>query len=194
MNKQLFIILIIYTSTSSLKCIKERFADKLPEPTQDGRNTFGCYVNGILFITGETLFGNVNPTSCVYYSQAINNIPAGNVPGGTLIIQGIGITSEISGNIIIQKTGVFSPGTYSLVSDICQYPNRCDAAVYYSTRELSYNSSQGIHYVSKDGQLVITKLDTINKIVSGMFKFIAADSTGKTRIISDGRFDMKIEN
>ena len=194
MSKQLFIILVIYFSTSSLKCIKERLEDRLPEPTQEGRNTFGCYVNGTLFITGETLFGNVNPTSCTYYSQAINSIPTGNVPAGTLIIQGIGITREISGDIIIQKTGLFSPGIYSLVSDTCQYPNRCDAAVYYSRRELNDSTSQGVHYVSKEGQLVITKLDTINKVVSGTFKFIAADSAGKIRIISDGRFDLKIEN
>lgn len=189
MSKQLFIIFVIYISTSSLKCIKERIEDKLPEPTQEGRNTLGCYVNGTLFITGETLFGNVRPTSCTYYSKDTTNISA-----GTLIIQGIGITREISGNIFIQKTGVFAPGTFTLITDTCQYPKRCDAAQYYSRRELSDSTSNGVSYLSTDGQLIVSKLDTINKILSGTFRFVAKDSTGKTRIITDGRFDLRIEN
>jgi hypothetical protein len=44
------------------------------------------------------------------------------------------------------------------------------------------------------GRFEITKLDTINKIISGIFKFtlMEKNSSGRTIKIKDGRFDFKM--
>ena len=70
-----------------------------------------------------------------------------------------------------------------------------------------YGNGIGLYYFSKNydrasfvwqedlfEQFYITKLDTINKIISGTFAFDAVNSTGKKVEIRDGRFDVKFIN
>jgi hypothetical protein len=43
------------------------------------------------------------------------------------------------------------------------------------------------------GELVITRLDTVNMILSGTFWFDAMNMVNETVKIRDGRFDLKID-
>ncbi len=63
MKKLLNILLpltLFWTLTAS-KCSK----DELPPETQEGKNTFGCYVNGKLFVPG----GGLGPIKTCYYQS-----------------------------------------------------------------------------------------------------------------------------
>lgn len=56
-----------------------------------------------------------------------------------------------------------------------------------------YESSGGDAYVTSSkytGVVTITKADTVSGIVAGSFSFKAANSTGQTVSISQGRFDV----
>lgn len=168
-------------------CKKEK-GEQLPPITQEGRNTLGCLVDGKPFVPGETLFGNINPLSCYYYSSTTN------YKAGSLFIQGIAVNKEVSGNIFIQRANIFSIGKYSLKSDSCSSNNQCDVAGYYKKNEGTDYVGQGVTYFSTMGELVISKLDTLNKIVAGTFYFSAKSPNGKIREITSGRFDLRIEN
>ncbi len=190
MNLKLLPTLLLFLIiTSSSNCLKESFKEQLPPLTQDGRNTFGCLVDGKPFIPGETLFGNIKPLSCNYYYSSTNYYKA-----GSLFIQGIAVNKDVSGNILIQKTNIFSIGKYSLISDSCSSNNQCDVAEYYKKNEGTDYVGQGVSYFSITGELVINKLDTVNKIVAGTFYFSAKSPIGKIREITSGRFDLRIEN
>jgi ABC-type uncharacterized transport system substrate-binding protein len=41
---------------------------------------------------------------------------------------------------------------------------------------------------------LVSKFDTINRIVAGTFYFTAIDSSGKTVKVTNGRFDIKYPN
>ena len=153
-----------------------------PEITQEGKNTFGCYIDGNQFIAASTIFGLVRPINANYYYDSAKDFKA-----GSLFIQGIDARSTlpVAGSIAIQKMSVFGAGTLPLtfVSN-CNKPYTCDASFYY-------NSQLSRNYFAETGELTISKLDTVNKIISGTFHFTAKDSIGVKTEISNGRFDVK---
>ncbi len=168
-----------------ISCSKEFNIDKLPDETQEGKNTFGCYINNKLLVTGTTLFGQVSPVNVNYFFDSIPRFRA-----GSLFIQGIDArySLDIAGFIAIQKMDVFKTGDYSLkfIND-CKPDPSCDASFYY-------NSKLNRNFFAESGKLTITKLDTVNKIVAGRFNFIAIDSFGNKKEITNGRFDTKFTN
>ena len=153
-----------------------------PEATQEGKNTFGSYIDGDQFIAASTIFGLVRPINVAYYYDSTNDFKA-----GSIFIQGIDARSTlpIAGFIAIQKMNVFGTGTFPLtyVSN-CSRQYTCDASFYY-------NSQLSKNYFADSGELTISKLDTVNRIISGTFHFTAKDSTGVKKEITNGRFDVK---
>lgn len=171
----IFILLTLFSCKKDYKQVTT-----FPEVTQEGKNTFGCYISTDKFIAGTTLFGLVIPLSVQYYTDSTNIYKS-----GSLFIEGIDARSTLSysGMIAIQKMGVFSTGVYPLTYVAnCNKQYACDASFYY-------NDKLGKNFFADTGELVITKLDTLNKIVSGTFHFSAKDSSGVTKEITNGRFD-----
>ena len=154
--------------------------DRLPPATQEGRNTFGCLVNGKVFVPGDRYFGMVTPLSCSYYTQDKMNYVK-----GSLFLQGITMLgNEGIGSLAIQKMDVYSTGTYSLPFVPCSTNYRCDATFLHM--------NQSGDYLSEGGQMTITRLDTLNRIVSGTFYMTLKGTNGKTYTVTDGRFDLKM--
>ncbi len=52
-----------------LSCKKE----KLPKPTQQGKNTFGCKVDGKLFVPKDVITVPVTPGLIAFYDEAGSN-------------------------------------------------------------------------------------------------------------------------
>ncbi len=156
-----------------------------PEETQEGKNTFGCYVNDKPFIASTTLLGLVKPLSVNYFRDSTPNYPA-----GFLSVSGIDArySSDHAGDVVINTLRVFSTGEYNLVHTInCNGIYPCDGIVYR-------NASANKNYFATSGKLSITRLDTLNKIVSGRFYFTAKDAAGISVTITDGRFDAEYSN
>jgi hypothetical protein len=166
-------------------CIKSGSTSvSFPAATQSGKNTFGCYIDGVPFIPYSTLNGNVIPITASYYydSSTVNQIPA-----GFFSLQGIDVLApqKMNGSFFIQKVGLFAPGQYSISSQPnCGDPYQCDGGGYE-------NSPTEDFYFIDSGTLNITRLDTVNKIISGTFNFSVKDSLGNTKQITDGVFDVK---
>lgn len=154
--------------------------DQLPPQTQPGANTFGCLINGKVFLPKVPSLGPI--LQCAYqylntnYSQGyFFQLSAGNKSNSSDVF-GIGIFTD---SLAITE-GIFTLGdkqkgnSYGLYSRF-NYPQ---STIIYSESNLP-------------GQLIITKFDEINQIVSGTFWFNVVKNPGDTIKITDGRFDMQ---
>jgi hypothetical protein len=146
----------------------------LPEITREGANTFGCYIGPARFIAETVMFGLVYHFNVQYYPDSTNN----HIPG-SLFIEATDDreTSSVPGTIYMQKMKVFDEGIYSLGDsdqDACKYEPAQRSKTFFGD----------------SGKIVITRLDTANKIIAGKFYFTAKDSSNLTTSISNGRFDV----
>jgi hypothetical protein len=163
---------LLASTLLAVACIKN-YESSLPPETQEGKNTFGCYVDGDIFLADESFFGLVHPVAASYKNST-----------GYLTIEGINGhsgTSPVAGIVTIRMLNVFDQGDFSLI-----YEPRDDGrgmGGHY------WGNKNGL-FLAENGILTITKLDTINRIVSGRFYFTGRDSTEKVTEITKGRFDI----
>lgn len=179
-NLKLFIIIIacanIFAACKKDKTTTEP-ADQLPPATQTGANTFGCLVNGKVWIPkGYNGMGSPNPN--VKVETGNNGLPVltldtkqfnNTVSEGTLFLS--------IGNLDFPRIFTY-PADMTYLFGWSKYFGNCNTPAFDTT-------------VKKWGGGIISKLDLSNKIISGTFycKFKAA--TCDTVFITDGRFDIK---
>ena len=158
-------------------CKKEnKNEDQLPPATQTGANTFGCLVNGKVFIPkGYDGIGRPNPH--VQYDYDLNGQPY-------LSIKTFQFPTTISSGIFVgfqflQNTGMYSlkdsfsfllgtPSTYDNCGSISNDPN-----------------------TFSDGGGMVTRLDIPSRIISGTFDFKYKTLQYDTVFVTEGRFDIK---
>ena len=167
--KLLFILLAFTACNNDNKASNP--LDQLPPATQVGANTFGCLLDGEVFIPG----GGTNPLDCVYqfvdggyyFSLQGNKRDRNN----NLITIGLSTNNlEVTQNQtfnLLENTALNAYGTYAF--------------------NAVFSRTNSIH----TGKLTITKLDTQNQIVSGTFWFDVQDQNGMVHQIREGRFDMQ---
>jgi hypothetical protein len=174
MNKHSCLILFLVILLTSCK------KDKLPEPTQEGKNTFGCLVDGKLFREASGLSSPGSPRLSVQYLSTTKgnqeNILSIGTPGKIEDIEspyvGFGI-----GGLTVEKGK-----TYILAAD-----EKVGAAAIYRAGGVR-NSVEYLTSSSQKGELYISRID--DKGVSGTFWFDAISKTGQKVEIRDGRFDV----
>jgi len=140
--------------------------DQLPPPTQEGKNTFGCLVNGEAWVIKSTI-----RATAVYqggFLQMGANIDAGG--------RDQSISLSIDGN-------VNKDFKYIITKDISQ---NASAAFTNSTTDCDYDYENVL-----SGEIFISKF-TIESpfIVSGTFEFTTALNDCDTIRVTDGRFDL----
>ena len=173
------LVVFVFTILTASKCRRHNLApiDQLPPETQTGANTFGCLINGKAFLPKGDPFGG--PIKKAQY-QFVNGK------------QGFGVSARRREDESSELVGIIGDsiklfvGTFDLASKM---PGRFSAGYNYT----DYNNFPGIEYITNEinrGQLVITKFDTINQIVSGTFWFDAKSSAGQIVEVRNGRFDM----
>ena len=152
--------------------------DQLPPETQTGANTFGCLVDGKVFLPKGDPFGG--PVKKAQY-QLVN----GKQGFGVSARRSEGNESKIVG--MIGDSIKVSVGTFNLTS-LTSGKFRGG----YTYRDLTNPS--GISYYTNEvqrGQIIIKNFDTVNQIVSGTFWFDAIDTaTSKIIQVREGRFDL----
>jgi len=152
--------------------------DDLPKPTQIGADTFGCKANGINWIPD----GSSGPT------------PLHPVEGGYQVNYGVYIRAYKKRNNVNEAIQIFlnnvtKPGTYSLNYDTPYYPQALMAKNHATYANYNSNSFYGTT-AEVGGTVIITRADTVAKIVSGTFSFNAVDTNGNQIKITGGRFDV----
>jgi hypothetical protein len=115
--------------------------ERLPSITQEGKNTFGCLIDGKPFLPVNTLGGRVHPLNCYYFSTTTDMYKM-----GSLFLQGIDVNNH--GEIGIQKMNVFKEGSYLISYQPCDTIYHCDAAFYY-------NSKASTNYFAQEGELLV---------------------------------------
>ena len=164
-------------------CKKSTPSVTLPPITETGANTFGCNVNGQVWVPYFRCFNS--GVELTYNIQPINNnsalpifisINAGNYANGETFF-------------IFQQNSSFSDhiyGTGNIVDSL---------VIHYISPVTEYTNYQTNPNQNSPRYLQISKLDTVNKIVSGTFAFTLYGTIGintpDSVVITDGRFDLQ---
>jgi hypothetical protein len=177
-NKIFLLALITITCTSMMcECDdKTTYEPQLPPETTTGANTFGCLVNGKVWLNGGVGFPN--------YSLAISQLSenwliiiAKNNYGDT--ISGFGINIKI--NPIIEKK--YSLDTANCFIYFSKISNNNGGTCIWSKEESSF--------IDAIGFIELTRFDLSNGIVSGRFEVTLYRTECDSIVITQGRFDLK---
>lgn len=175
-----FIAFLTLVLSSFSSCEKKEDFSVLPPETQTGKNTFGCYVEGKKFFGGYGHHFGIPPVYA-HYSSKMNLL-----------------TIFADGKFEDGKLGDMGIEIFNPKIDISLRMSR--ASFDYYPKVLPGTGSAITKFgVTDGGEIILTKFDTINKIVSGRFNMIGKGAvdidnfTGSDSIrITEGRFDVKI--
>ena len=165
--------LLLFTFSQCKKKIEE---PQLPSETTTGAMTFGCKINGKVFVPKD---GRGKPglfCQYVYLGSGVGggwylNIPA--VDWNPSSIPAVSITTD---SLLVSENS-----TYQF-----KYRKKGFPGAFYSDGP-QYNATD-----NNSGELKIKKFDSVNRIISGTFFFTGTDnSNGQTVNITDGRFDIR---
>jgi hypothetical protein len=145
--------------------------DKLPPATQEGKNTFGCLINGKAWKPKSG--GLLQPGLRGSYDE---------ITGQLFVIANNYSTSNSECIAIGTKPiGLFSP-------DSLPFP---DSTAYFFN-SISSCGSAILEYENGQGHIKVSKIDRENGILSGTFEFAIVDPICfDTFRITKGRFDTK---
>jgi len=168
--KYFFIILCIISLSISCKKDSGNSSLALPPATQEGKNTFGCIVNGSVWLPELPIgyFGGIPRIYASYYKGKLT-IGANKYkdPDNWQSIY-FYIYNNSKGKFILKK------------SDLT---NKTNGVIFgYNHCDLETDSIQS-------GIIEITRFDTLNHIFSGTFSFEIKNNCGSVKV-TDGRFDL----
>ena len=162
-------ILILTTCCSSCELLFPKTEpktelEKLPPITQEGKNTFGCLVNGKAFVVSNTY----NQVAILEQGQLQLGATIGKNDDDESI--SMNLIDPLNANEIIHFDRNNNHVGYTLIkgNSICQYEF---TNTFY-------------------GSIVFSKIDRINYIISGTFEFSTITQGCDTIRITEGRFDM----
>lgn len=179
MKKIFFLTLVVLFLFSS--CKKE--VSDLPVATQTGANTFGAKLNGETWVP---LKASVLPTAPILEARFAAD--------SSVFINARNFSrTPIETEMEIYIANITGPGTYKLNQNTSAFPYQSASYAYYVKRNLNVED-EWITSSSATGEIVITRFDVANSIVSGTFQFTAAARFGSSPItVTDGRFDVKVQ-
>ena len=174
----LYVMLVMFASCNS--CRKD--VNALPDATETGANTSGCFVNGRAWVPqGAGGFSGIKPMSGGY-----------NGVGNNVYLR---MENSDKTSVVLYLKGVNGTGQYPLSFDT-------DIDTYYTTTQnfglyILRGANTGIldyYYVTTSqvqGVVNITKADRTNLLLAGTFSFEGIDRASGARVkISEGRFDI----
>jgi hypothetical protein len=174
-----FTFSFIIISTILFSCKKE--VTELPAITQNGAHTFGCKIDGKFWVPAG--FGIV-PTAPTLEARIVGNslyINARNFSSSPVETEFEIYIQELTGN-----------GTY-ILNTAANYPSQAGNYGYYVHRQVTPDKE----YITSSpytGTVIISKIDSINRFVSGTFEFraISLYDASQSINVTEGRFDVKL--
>jgi hypothetical protein len=158
---------------------------ELPCPTETGKNTFGCYINGAAWVADIAPYV-LDPTA--HKTQAdYDEIGHGTDNDSYLSISASRINDTTSGFMRLYirpliKVGEIKNGNAVRV-DGTAFIEKTDKGNPLSTLWFDLDTLF-------DYKIEITHLDTIKNIVAGRFSFIGTTASKDTVKVTEGRFDL----
>ena len=179
MKKTLICFSIILLAVSCKKEVSE-----LPPATQTGANTFGAKVDGKFWVPAG--FGPF---------PANDILQAHFVPGRDLYIEAMNLASSPNETeITLFIKSATEPGTYLLNQPSAGFPSTAVSYGYYVKRNIT-PENEWITNAQYTGSVTITKIDTVNRFVSGTFQFNAINmyNSPVPLSVTEVRFDVKYD-
>ncbi len=184
------IILAILCCAIIVSCKKNHTSsDTLPPITQTGANTFGCKINGVVWVPYfecSSFTGSCSEMKTNFLYPSANLLPLSFQVG---VERSNKVNNEGSFYIANLNFGQLSSTTISGTGNV--FDSLYVSCVYNNIAYDNYGFP-GQAQITGDN-FTITKLDTANKIMSGVFNF-TLHTTNDSLVITDGRFDFKIED
>ncbi len=182
MKKLSFLFLVCL---SFYACKDDSPSKTLPPFTEEGKNRAGFLIDGEVWIPFA---------ECGFYSNPCREIsarygqPSNNANNLSISLTRVNGDKSSSINITFDNL-IYQPGDYTK-----------DVNVGFRGEEWSGNAGVYSYYGASfgtpapSGSFIITRLDTINQVVSGTFEFPLQESngSGKVKKITDGRFDFQL--
>ena len=178
-----------------LGCSKDddtnEFTPTLPEATQTGKNTFGCYIDGVLLTPRNGSGANGFPDTGMSFS-ALGEAP-------NYVYNEINIRDFKSGtgaqlDIHIIDLHANGEGTYTINESNCEDNVDANNNINIRCRLLDQQTQTYKWYCSIEdgGTLIITRYDYENGIVSGTFNCTVRNNDNPQDLIeiTQGRFDI----
>ena len=159
------------------QCTEAPTHTTLPDATQTGANTFGCMLNGNLWVARGSSSGfnpAQRPNPYLGYDATFE--------GGSLDVGGsIVLDDKSQSSVIITSRNISTLGEYTPKNSniLFVYRDYTIPRTWYSDECISTY------------KLTIIKLDLQNKIISGTFEFSMERKDSYKVIAKDGRFDIK---
>jgi hypothetical protein len=167
-----------------MKCKKDETGiEALPPTTQEGKNTFGCLVNGEAFTPKGSNLGG--PVLSSYYQYLNSPTAQGYFFNVSADMEEDNISKSISigaNNVIIKQGSKYQLKNYPNVDEVY-------ARLIIISNSGSINQYETINIYK--GELLISKFDETKQIVSGTFWFDAVNKNGEKVEVREGRFDVK---
>ncbi|MDR6968239.1 hypothetical protein J2X31_002256 [Flavobacterium arsenatis] len=152
--------------------------DQLPTATQTGAQTFGCLIDGKAFVPPK--FGSNAPNAFYQFVGGAYTLGINAATGGGTELKSI--------NIGCLDMPIMTVNSYTLKEFI-------SGNYFGEYRKAAGFIFDGSSFSQQPGNLVITRFDPVNFIISGTFNFKAKElSTGEIIEITEGRFDMQYTN
>lgn len=179
--KQSYTLMLLLVFLLAASCKKDKVSplNQLPAITQEGKNTFGCLVNGKPFIPRGSMWSG--PLYECYYQfveaedkyvfqvAGFDKEDPSDIPRVYVRIHNV--TLEVGKTYRIGNLDVLGQG---------------HASCYLSQDDRRYSTNQEF-----SGELKINRLDEEQQIVSGTFWFDAVNEAGQKVEVREGRFDMQ---
>jgi hypothetical protein len=183
-SKALFpVFLIIVIVSFSLQCRKDKVSNtiELPPITQEGKNTFGCRVNGKVWIPSFKcqLFGN----QCAELAYSVHPQFNGT---DTVLYFSLSAGNDAGSHAYFEIEPVESG---SFIKGVGNYSDSVSIHFFGSGDFWKYNAtfSRMLYPVFN-----ITTIDAEKKVVAGTFSFtLFTQDLKDSVIITDGRFDLQ---
>ena len=173
MRNQILTILCILLLLGGCKKKKEGI-EALPEATQIGKNTFGCLVNGEVFLPRAPGIPISLSTSYQFvdgkylYSWYATRVEGNNRKSFFLNAKDVILEEKVYALTQFDTSQSFSGRFSSSVGDISD----------------DYETSPSLQ-----GEIRITKVDQVKRIIAGTFWFDAENKDGQKVEVREGRFD-----
>jgi hypothetical protein len=181
LNRFLICITALYVFNYS-NCKKDNTSEpQLPPETTTGAMTFGCKINGKVFVPRDGRGkGGLEP-EYVYL---------GSGPGGGWFLN-IPATNWVG-----SPTEAFNIGTDSLLvteGNTYEFKLNSNFQTIKGTAYASYKNGSDAYpkLNSETGSLFIKKFDLTNRILSGTFFFTGTNTNGVKLSVTEGRFDIR---
>jgi len=170
---------ILFGQALFFGCKKET---PLPQATQSGANTLGCKINGKAWIAEDSNqpFNRTFGVEGEYQGPIIKDIR-----------NCVWIRARRNDRTLLHLyiRQVNKPGVYPLNLSTDARPG---ALVPYSYGFYFASPNEFMTDPGHTGQVIITRADTVNGIISGTFEFTGYDpQTKQTISVTEGRFDVK---